>query len=142
MECIFCRIAKGEVPATIVYEDEDVLAFLDVNPRAKGHTLVIPKTHAATLLDLSEEQAGVLFAAVRKVAHRLTHELGAVGLNIGLNSGQVAGQVVPHVHVHVLPRYGEEAPKGFEEAFFVKEELKKKVESAPKGLIDNLSAWI
>jgi len=142
MECIFCKIAKGKVPATVLYEDEHVISFLDVSPRARGHTLVIPKTHAATLLDLSEEEVGVLFAAVRKVAHKLMDELGAVGFNIGLNSGEVAGQVVPHVHVHILPRYKGENPKGFESAFPVNENLKERAESAPKGLIDNLSLWI
>ncbi|MHC1597509.1 MAG: HIT family protein [Methermicoccaceae archaeon] len=135
-------IASGEVPASLVYEDEKAVAFLDLNPRARGHTLVIPKRHAATFTDLSEEEVGKLFAAVRTVAARLMQELGAAGVNIGVNSGEVAGQVVPHVHVHVLPRYAGEEPKGFESAFKVSEELKKRVETAPKGLIDNLSLWI
>jgi len=135
-------IASGEVPASLVYGDEKAVAFLDLNPRARGHTLVIPKRHAATFTNLSEEDVGKLFAAVRTVAARLMQELGAAGVNIGVNSGEVAGQVVPHVHVHVLPRYASEEPKGFESAFKVSEELKKRVETAPKGLIDNLSLWI
>ena len=135
-------IASGEVPASLVYEDERTVAFLDVSPRARGHTLVIPKRHTTTFTDLSEEEVGKLFAAVRTVAARLTQELGAAGVNIGLNSGEVAGQVVPHVHVHVLPRYEGEESKGFESAFEVRDELKKRVEAAPKGVIDNLSLWI
>ncbi|MHC1601954.1 MAG: HIT family protein [Methermicoccaceae archaeon] len=142
MECIFCMIASGEIPASIVYESEEVVAFLDVSPRARGHTLVIPKKHVSTPVELSEQDVKGLFADVQKVARKLTEELGAVGVNIGLNSGSVAGQVVPHVHVHILPRYDGESPMGFEAAFEVDEELKKKVESAPKGLIDRLSLWI
>ncbi|MEK9180350.1 MAG: HIT family protein [Patescibacteria group bacterium] len=103
--CIFCKIVDGKIPAEKLYEDSHALAFLDLEPRAPGHTLIVPKYHAETLETLPEEDAGPLFSAVKKVAKMLMRGLEADGATIGINQGAAAGQVVGHLHVHVLPRY-------------------------------------
>ena len=103
--CVFCRIIYGELPAHKVYEDERVLAFLDIHPSAPGHTLIIPKVHEERIEDLSEEEA----EAILKVLHRLTGRIQAAvdapSSTIGLNNGPESGQEVPHVHIHVIPRF-------------------------------------
>lgn len=103
--CLFCKIVKGEIPAEVVYEDDHTLAFLDITPKAPGHTMVIPKVHAQSIADLPEREIGPLFASVRKMAERLTQVLKADGLTIGINQGEASGQVVEHLHVHLLPRF-------------------------------------
>ena len=104
-DCIFCAIAEGEIPSFKVYEDEHVLAYLDINPFSKGHTLVIPKKHSAGLLDTDDETLAVVVARVKKVAARLKEKLGCDGFNIVQNNGEAAGQTVRHVHFHIVPRW-------------------------------------
>ncbi|MDT8862017.1 HIT family protein [Alkalihalobacillus sp. MEB130] len=104
--CIFCKIVKGDIPASKVYEDEHVLAFIDISQVTKGHTLVIPKTHHQDLFDLSEESAQHVFTTVPKVAKAIKQAYQAKGLNIVNNNGELAGQTVYHYHVHLIPRYG------------------------------------
>ena len=106
--CIFCAIAAGEIPSFKVYEDDLVLAYLDINPFTKGHTLVIPKAHSSGLLDTSDETLAALVARVRKVAAHLKEKLGCDGFNILQNNGAAAGQTVMHIHFHIVPRYGNE----------------------------------
>lgn len=89
----------------IVYEDDRALAFLDIMPRALGHTLVVPKIHAATIVDLPESEIQPLFSAVKKVSGLLTKVFAPDGLTLGINQGEASGQVVGHLHVHVLPRF-------------------------------------
>ena len=103
-DCLFCRIVAGEVPAERVYESENALAFLDVMPAARGHTLVVPKVHAATLTDLDDESAARLFQAVKAVMAKLGKALHPAAFNVGWNHGSAAGQHVFHLHVHILPR--------------------------------------
>jgi histidine triad (HIT) family protein len=103
-EDLFCRIIAGEVPAERVYESKGALAFLDVNPVAPGHTLVIPKKHATTLIDLDDESIGELFRAVKAVMMKINKALQPSGFHVGWNHGAVAGQHVFHLHVHILPR--------------------------------------
>lgn len=103
-ECIFCRIADGEIPAHTFYEDGDVVAFLDANPVSEGHALVVPKEHAETLPQLSGESTDAVFAAVRDAVRTMQDELDVDGVNVLQNNGEAAGQEVPHVHVHVIPR--------------------------------------
>ena len=105
-DCLFCKIIAKKIPALTIYENENVMAFLDIAPRAKGHTVVIPKHHSATLVDLPEEEIGPLFSAVRSVSELLLKSLNAEGLTIGINHGAASGQVVGHLHVHILPRFG------------------------------------
>jgi len=105
--CIFCKIANKEIPAKIVYEDENTLAFLDINPRSKGHTLVIPKEHYETFDELSEDIAINLTKTIKKVVDILK-SLNPDGYNILNNNKPIAGQEVPHVHFHIIPRYNNE----------------------------------
>ena len=105
MDCIFCKIIKGDIPAKIVYEDDFAIAFLDISPCAEGHTVVIPKQHFEKFTDMEEVDAGNLFASVKKVAKAVEEALNIQASNIGLNNGRAAGQEVPHVHVHIIPRY-------------------------------------
>lgn len=105
MNCLFCKIAKKEIQGAVIYEDEGVVAFLDIHPRAPGHTMVIPKTHSETLLDLPLEAVAPLFKGVREVTARLKKALCPDGFTIGVNQGQASGQVVDHLHVHIIPRF-------------------------------------
>lgn len=105
-ECLFCKVVSGEIQANLVHEAPDAVAFLDKYPTARGHTLVVPRWHAPTLLDLPDEQVAGLFRAVKEVQGRLARALAPVGFNVGWNHGRAAGQHVHHLHVHLLPRYG------------------------------------
>ena len=106
--CVFCAIAANEIPSFKVYEDDLVLAYLDINPFSKGHTLVIPKKHSSGLLDTSDETLAALVARVKKVASHLKATLPCDGFNILQNNGEAAGQTVMHIHFHIVPRYGKE----------------------------------
>lgn len=105
MSCVFCRIVAGEVPAQVIYEDEWVLAFLDIRPLNAGHTLVIPKAHVERLSELPVELCGPLLAAASRVARAAVPALGAAGINLVVNDGRAAGQAVPHLHLHLVPRF-------------------------------------
>ena len=100
---IFARILRGELPAIKVYEDDRVLAFMDIMPQADGHTLVIPKTPAVTLLDLDPEAAAYTIKIVQKIAQAIETGLGVTGIVLMQLSGTSAGQTVPHVHFHLIP---------------------------------------
>ena len=112
-DCIFCAIAAGEIPSFKVYEDDLVLAYLDINPFTKGHTLVIPKAHSTGLLDTDDEVLAAVVARVKKVAAHLKAALPCDGFNILQNNGEAAGQTVHHLHFHIIPRYAGE-PLTFE----------------------------
>lgn len=103
--CIFCKIVAGEIPATKVYEDADVLAFMDIGPIVKGHTLVIPKQHFDPLTATPEPVLAKLMAVVKKIAAAQMSGLRADGVNVMQANGVAAGQVVPHLHFHVIPRF-------------------------------------
>ena len=103
--CIFCRIVAGEIPSIRVYEDADVLAFMDIGPLVKGHTLVIPKTHHNLISETPDEVLAKVIAVVRRIAQAQKDGLGADGVNIHQANGAAAGQVVPHLHFHVVPRF-------------------------------------
>lgn len=105
-DCIFCKIVNGEIPCSKVFENEHVLAFLDISQVTKGHTLVIPKIHQENIYDLTPEVARNLFEVVPKIANAIKKEFDPVGLNILNNNGEKAGQSVFHYHLHLLPRYG------------------------------------
>ena len=104
-DCIFCKIIKGAVPNHTVYEDETVLAFLDIFPHAKGHTVVVPKRHIETYFDLSDDEMNKLSAGVKKAMEKIQIVLKPDGFNVGWNQSPAGGQVVPHLHIHILPRY-------------------------------------
>lgn len=105
MDCIFCKIAAGEIPCHKVYEDENVLAFLDIHPHAKGHTVVIPKKHVANIFEFTDSDRTVFSSGLSNTARRVNEILKPDGMNIGINDRPAAGQVVPHVHWHIFPRY-------------------------------------
>jgi histidine triad (HIT) family protein len=109
-DCIFCNIAAGTLKAEIVFESPEAVAFLDKYPVARGHVVVIPRVHAATLNELPDELVCGLFRAVKSVMRKLAAALHPLGMNIGWNHGRDAGQHVFHLHVHVLPRY---SPGGY-----------------------------
>jgi histidine triad (HIT) family protein len=104
-DCIFCGIASGETKAEIVFESADTIAFLDRYPATRGHVVVIPRVHAATLLELPDEAVGGLFRSVKTVMRKVSDALRPVAMNVGWNHGRDAGQTVHHLHVHVLPRH-------------------------------------
>ena len=105
MSCIFCMIAKGEINSQTVYENEYVRAFLDLSQAGKGHTLVVPKDHADTLLDLDEKNYLEVMKAVKLVANAIDKAFTPDGINILNNCREAAGQTVMHAHVHIIPRY-------------------------------------
>jgi histidine triad (HIT) family protein len=105
-DCIFCKIVNGEIPSAKVFENEHVLAFLDITQVTKGHTLVIPKIHKENLYELTPEIARNLFEVVPAIANALKKEFEPIGLNTLNNNGEHAGQSVFHYHMHLLPRYG------------------------------------
>jgi histidine triad (HIT) family protein len=104
MDCVFCRIVAGESPSSPVYDDDRVLAFMDINPATPGHLLVVPKRHATYLADLDREDGAAMFAAAQDLAQASRDALAADGVNLFLADGEIAGQEVFHVHLHVLPR--------------------------------------
>ena len=106
--CTFCEVAKKEIPESYVYEDSNVIAFMDIKPISEGHTLVIPKKHYENIYEIPAEEAAHLFKVVKKVAHAVRKGMNAKGLSIIQNNGRAAGQVVFHLHVHIIPRYGDE----------------------------------
>lgn len=103
-ECIFCKIVAVELPARVVYENESLLVFLDINPLADGHLLVLPKSHYAQLADMPSEESARIGAILPKLGRSLLEVTGAQGFNVLQNNGTVAGQVVSHVHFHLIPR--------------------------------------
>lgn len=107
-QCIFCRIVSAEVPANVVFEDDAVLAFLDIAPLAEGHLLVVPRVHAVEWVQLSPEMAGRLGGVLPRLGRALLRVTGASGVNVLINNGTAAGQVVPHVHAHLIPRRAED----------------------------------
>ena len=106
MDCIFCRISKKKEPASIIYEDKDAIAFMDIRPVNRGHALVMPKKHYRDLLEMPPEEVGHLFKDVQKVALRIKKVTGADGISIMQSNGRAALQDVFHMHVHVIPRFG------------------------------------
>jgi histidine triad (HIT) family protein len=101
--CAFCKIARKEVPANQVYEDEKVVAFLSIHPINVGHTLVVPKKHYKNIYEISEEEVAYLYKIVKKITHAVKKAVDAEGIRIVQNNGEAAGQVIFHMHVHIIP---------------------------------------
>ena len=104
-DCIFCKIAKGEIPSATVYEDDDFRVIMDISPASEGHMIILPKEHAANVYELSDATASKIYVLAKKLATALKDELDCDGINILQNNGEAAGQTVFHLHVHVIPRY-------------------------------------
>ncbi|HIY02085.1 MAG TPA: HIT family protein [Candidatus Blautia faecipullorum] len=103
--CIFCKIAKGEIPSATLYEDGDFRVILDLGPASKGHALILPKAHAADIYELPEETAGKAMILAKRMAEKMKDALNCDGFNIVQNNGEIAGQTVFHFHMHLIPRY-------------------------------------
>ena len=129
--CIFCKIVKGEIPSSKVYEDSEVLAFLDIAPVNIGHALVIPKKHFVNIHDTPEEILGYMMRVAKNIAKAIKETTGAEGINININNEPAAGQIIFHTHLHVIPRYAADGFKlwhgrrGYEEG--EKDEVAKKI---------------
>lgn len=107
-DCVFCAIIDGEIPGRIVFENDDVTAFLDANPLSPGHTLVVPNDHHERLNDLSESLAADVFATLHRLTPAIEEAADADGTNVAFNNGPAAGQEVPHVHGHIVPRFDDD----------------------------------
>lgn len=105
--CVFCEIIKGNIPSNKVYEDDTVLAILDLSQTTKGHTLVMPKKHYANFAEIDEEALADLMVKAQRIAKKVVKALNAKGFNILINTNECAGQSVMHLHVHIIPRYDE-----------------------------------
>ncbi len=133
---IFEKIVNREIPATIVYEDEDTLAFMDIGPIIKGHTLVIPKTCYETAIETPDEVLAKLMRVAKRIAAAQIEKLDADGVNIMQNNGKAAGQEVPHIHIHVIPRFTADGhhwnwnPKSYDSP----EEMERLAEKIREGL--------
>ena len=104
-DCIFCKIAAGEIPAATLYEDDDFRVILDLGPASRGHALILPKEHYADLSEIREETAEKVLPLAKKVSAAMTKALGCDGINLVQNNGEAAGQTVRHFHMHIIPRY-------------------------------------
>ena len=104
-DCIFCRIIAGEIPATVIDQDERTIAFMDINPATRGHALVATREHVRDLLDIGPEDLAATITAAQRLARRMTERLGADGINVLNNAGAASWQEVFHYHLHVIPRY-------------------------------------
>jgi histidine triad (HIT) family protein len=110
-DCLFCKIVAGELPSTIVAEDDRTVAFMDINPATRGHALVVPRRHAKDLLEVGEDDLAACSAAAKRLAARAMEALGADGVNLLNSCGAAAWQTVFHFHLHVIPRYEDDPLK-------------------------------
>lgn len=124
--CIFCKIANGDIPSKAIYEDDDFKVILDLGPATKGHALILPKSHAANLFELPDDTAAKALVLAKKLGKQMVDNLKADGMNLVQNNGEAAGQTVNHFHLHLIPRYtddgqhilwnpGESTPEELEE---------------------------
>ena len=133
-DCIFCKIVKGKIPCTKVYEDGDVLAFLDIGPVNKGHTLVVPKEHYETILDMPDDLLCLVASAVKKVSQAVKKGTGCRGFNILQSNYKVSGQLVPHYHVHIIPRLETDGLKHWPQGKYDEGEADRVAEKIRKAL--------
>lgn len=132
MDCLFCKIAKKEVGSSYIYEDDDVMAVLDIHPISPGHTFIIPKVHAESVLDLDEKTALALWKGIVKVEKMILETIKPEGFTVGINQGKSAGQVIEHLHIHVIPRWSTDGGKSLHSVVFNPpqeniEEIKQKI---------------
>ncbi|MEM1524993.1 MAG: HIT family protein [Nitrososphaerales archaeon] len=135
LNCVFCNIIGGKSDAAIIYNDESFIAFMDHRPITKGHTLVLPKKHYPTILDMPPSEVCKLFILVVKIAKAVRDAMHADGFNLGQNNGKAASQIVPHVHVHIIPRYINDNFKRSSRKLVALEELKKDAELIIKEIL-------
>lgn len=133
--CIFCKIVKGEIPCSKVYENKKVLAFLDIAPITKGHTLVIPKEHHKNLLELPNELLRDVSVAAKHVAFAVRKAMNADGFNLNQSNFPAAGQVVMHAHFHIIPRYKNDGLKHWAGGKYKENEMEKIREEIAKAMV-------
>ncbi|MDE6994275.1 MAG: HIT family protein [Lachnospiraceae bacterium] len=122
--CIFCKIANGEIPSKTLYEDDKFRVILDLGPASRGHALILPRDHYANLYELPDETAGEVMKLAKKMAVQMTERLGCEGFNLVQNNGELAGQTVFHFHMHLIPRYKDDGQKiGWKPQEVTQEEL-------------------
>ena len=135
-DCLFCKIIKKEVPAEIIYEDKDVIAFLDIAPGNPGHALVVPKNHSKNLLETSKEDALILIEITKMLAPKIIKAVKADGFNIFVNTNKEAGQIIFHTHLHLMPRFKNDGLK-YLEGSNIKPRPLKIVKKDIKKVLDN-----
>ena len=133
-ECLFCKIVKGELPSSKIYEDEDTLAFLDLFPVNKGHSLVIPKEHYETIFDVPTESLAKISSVMKNVADAVKKGVNADGISIAQSNGKDAGQVIPHIHFHIMPRFKDDGLKLWPQGKYGEGEMDKFKEEISKFL--------
>ncbi|MCK5023391.1 MAG: HIT family protein [Candidatus Aenigmarchaeota archaeon] len=141
-ECLFCKIVTGEIPSQKVYEDSEFFAFLDINPRNPGHTLVVPKKHYNTVMEMDDHEAGEFFKVVKKIAIAVKKGMNADGISLGQSNERAAGQVIPHAHFHVIPRFLTEGPPGLESILPTKKMTNEMLEKSVKVIQENIGASV
>lgn len=136
LDCVFCQIIEGKIPSAKVFENDDVLAFLDLGQVTKGHTLVIPKVHQKNIYELTPEVAEKVFAVVPKIARAIKEQFGPIGMNLLNNNEEPAMQSVFHYHVHIIPRYGKDDGFGihWQTHETSQEEMKSIADTIAKGI--------
>lgn len=125
MSCLFCKIVRKEISANIIYENDQVLAFLDIRPVNSGHTLVIPKEHYEECLQTPDKVLAEIMKTVKKITPAILHTVGAEAFNLGANCGRLAGQAVFHTHFHIMPRFPDDGHHLFHGRETPKDELEK-----------------
>ena len=135
MTCIFCKIIKNQIPSFKIYEDNHVVAFLDISQTTKGHTLVIPKEHSENILDIEDNEIDkALLGSIRIISNKLRKSLECKGFNIVSNIDEKAGQTIFHTHIHIIPRYGQN--DGFEQNYMINEPNFEKLEQLQKKIME------
>ena len=134
-DCIFCKIANGEIPSTTIYENSEFRVFFDIAPASKGHCLIVPKQHYNDVFDMDVETGGRLFGLATAIARSLKKELNCEGMNIVQNNGTIAGQTVFHFHLHLIPRYaGDQVNIGWQPGEANVEELQTLAKAVRKNI--------
>ena len=133
-ECLFCKIVKGELPSSKIYEDEDTLAFLDLFPVNKGHSLVISKEHYENIFDVPTESLAKISSVMKNVADAVKKGVNADGISIAQSNGKDAGQVIPHIHFHIMPRFKDDGLKLWPQGKYEEGEMDKFKEDISKFL--------
>jgi histidine triad (HIT) family protein len=133
-ECLFCKIVKGELPSSKIYEDEDTLAFLDLFPVNKGHSLVISKEHYENIFDVPEESLSKISSVMKNVADAVKKGVNADGISITQSNGKPAGQVIFHIHFHIIPRFKEDGLKLWPQGKYKENEMEEYKEIISKFL--------
>ncbi|MFC1612693.1 HIT family protein [Patescibacteria group bacterium] len=135
MDCLFCKIVAGEIPAEKVYENEKILAFMDTTPINPGHILVIPKEHHENLANTPDDLLCDIILTIKKIAPKIQEAVGAEGWNLGVNNGNSAGQVIFHTHFHIMPRFSDDGHTHWSKKPYKEGELKATAEKIREKLL-------